>query len=193
MRAKEIFAARRIIRTILKESDVEYTAVPSVSPAFTDDDIYLEGGDVILNGSEIYAGNSGKASSKAGIEWLQNHLGSGYNVQEIKLKYFQHLDSALSLIRPGLGLICPEAIVGELPPSLADWDFIRVPLEEARKSACNVLVLDEKTVIIDKRFTWLGDALRKRGETVITLPYDAVAEFGGGFRSSHHPIRRTDS
>jgi N-dimethylarginine dimethylaminohydrolase len=193
MRAKETFTARRIIRTILKEGEAEYTAVPSVSPAFTDDGIYLEGGDVILNGSEIYVGNSGNASSEAGIEWLQNYLGSEYNVQEIKMKDYQHLDRVLSLIRPGLGLICPEAIVGELPASLKDWDFIQVPPEEARKLACNVLVLDKQTVIIDERFTWLGEELRKRGEIVIEIPYHAVTEFGGGFRSSHHPIRRTGS
>jgi N-dimethylarginine dimethylaminohydrolase len=193
MRAKEIFTARRIIRTILKEGEAEYAAVPSVSPAFRDDGIYLEGGDVILNGSEIYVGNSGNASSEAGIEWLQIYLGSDYDVEEIRVKNFRHLDRVLSLIRPGLGLICPEGIVGELPPSLADWEFIRVPLEEARKLACNVFVLDEQTVIIDKRFGWLGKELRKRGETVIELPFDAVTEFGGGFRSSHHPIRRTGS
>jgi N-dimethylarginine dimethylaminohydrolase len=193
MRVKEIFAARSIILPILKGSNAKYTAVPSVSPAFADDGIYLEGGDIILNGSEIYVGNSGNASSEAGIEWLQNYLGSDYNVEEVKVKDFQHLDCVLSLIRPGLGLICREAIVGELPPSLTDWDFIPIPLEEARKLACNVLVLDEQTVIIDERFCWLGDELRKRGETVIEIPYDAVTEFGGGFRSSHHPIRRTDS
>ncbi len=191
MRAKETFTARRIIRTILKEGEAKYAAVPFVSPAFPDDGIYLEGGDVMLNGSEIYVGNSGNASSEAGIEWLQNYLGSEYNVEEIRLKDFEHLDCVLSLIRPGLGLICPEAIVGELPPSLKDWEFIRVPLEEARKLACNVLVLDEQTVIIDERFGWLGEELRKRGETVIELPYDAVTEFGGGLRCSHHPIRRT--
>lgn len=192
MRAKEIFTARRIIGTILKEGGAEYAAVPSVSPAFGDDGIYLEGGDVILNGNEIYVGNSGKASSKAGIAWLRNYLGSNYRIEEIQVKDFEHLDCVLSLIRPGLGLICPEAIDGELPPSLKDWDFITVPLEEARKLACNVLVLDEETVIIDKRFCWLGEELRKRGEVVIEIPYDAVAECGGGFRSSHHPIRRID-
>jgi N-dimethylarginine dimethylaminohydrolase len=193
MRAKEIFTARRIIRTILKEGGTDYAAVPFVSPAFGDDGIYLEGGDVILNGSKIYVGNSGNASSEAGIEWLRNYLGSDYTVEEIKVKEFQHLDCVLSLIRPGLGLICPEGIVGDLPPSLKDWDFIHVPLEEARKLACNVLVLDEETVIIDERFGWLGEELRKRGETVIEIPYDAVAKFGGGFRSSHNPIRRIDS
>ncbi|MBW2636716.1 MAG: amidinotransferase [Deltaproteobacteria bacterium] len=193
MRAKETFTARRIIRTILEEGSAKYAAVPSVTPAFEDDGIYLEGGDIILNGSDSYVGNSGNASSRAGIEWLQNYLGFEYDVQEINFKDFQHLDCVLSLIRPGLGLICPEAIVGELPPSLADWEFIPVPLEEARKLACNVLILDEQTVIIDERFGWLGEELRKRGEAVIELPFYAVTEFGGGFRSSHHPIRRTDS
>ncbi len=193
MRAKEIFTARGILRTILEERNAEYTAVPSVSPAYPDHGIYLEGGDIILNGGEIYVGNSGNATSKAGIEWLRSYLGSGYIVHEIPFTNFQHLDSALSLVRPGLGLICPEAIVGELPPSIEDWEFISVPLEEARKCACNVIVLDKKTVIIDERFTWLGEELRKRGETVIELPFDAVSEFGGGLRAVHQPIRRTDS
>ncbi|MFO8164765.1 MAG: arginine deiminase family protein [Desulfatiglandales bacterium] len=78
-----------------------------------------------------------------------------------------------------------------LPESLKNWDFIEVPLEDAKKVACNVFVLDQSTVIIDDRFKYIEKELTKRGIEVISIPFDAVTQLGGGFRCSHHPIRRT--
>lgn len=192
MRTKEKFIVRKIFHRILEnDTNVHYVSVPSVSPSFpTKGGIYLEGGDVMLNGHEIYVGHSGNASNKAGIEWLQNYLGDEYTVHQIEIKDFQHLDCVLSLIRPDLAIRCPDAFVGSLPNSLKNWDFIDVPLEDAKKLACNVFVIDQNTVIIDERFKYLKDELKKRNVKVISIPFDAIAQMGGGFRCSHHPIRR---
>ena len=190
-RAKEKFGIRPIIQSILKDSPAKYVAIPSVSPNFGNDQIYLEGGDVLLNGYEIYVGNSGKGSNKAGIAWLQNYLGDKYKVHEIKVDSdFEHLDCIMALVRPGLGVLCKEALKGELPDSLKDWDFIDVSKAEAKKLGANLLVLDSKTVIIDKQHHRIGEELKKRGTEVIEIPYDAVATWGGAFRCSHHPIKR---
>ncbi|MCF7791525.1 MAG: hypothetical protein K9L78_05165 [Victivallales bacterium] len=192
MRTKEKFIIRKIFNRIrMNHQNFKYVSVPSVSPSFpVKGGIYLEGGDVMLNGYEIYVGHSGNASNKAGIEWLRNYLGKDYTVRQIEIKDFQHLDCVLSLIRPGLAVRCPDAFVGSLPDSLKNWDFINIPLEDAKKLACNVFVIDQNTVIIDERFTYLKEELEKRGIKVISIPFDAIAQMGGGFRCSHHPVRR---
>ena len=191
MRAKERYGIRPILRKRLKNSNARYVAVPAVSPAFSKDGIYLEGGDVLLNGYDIYVGNSGRGSNNAGIEWLQEYLGPRYRVQEVKLEpKWEHLDCVLSLVRPGLGVIHRDGIVGELPESIRDWDYVEVNEDEARRLAVNLLVLDDKTVIIDRQHHRIGEELRKRGVEVIEIPYDEVATWGGAFRCSHHPLLR---
>jgi N-dimethylarginine dimethylaminohydrolase len=49
--------------------------VPLGSPAASTGP-FLEGGDTLLNGHEIYVGMSGCASDMAGIDWLQALLGA---------------------------------------------------------------------------------------------------------------------
>jgi len=185
------YAVRPILLERLPKSNAKYAAMPAPSPVFNRDQIYLEGGDVLLNGRDIYVGISGNASSPRGAEWLQQYLGPGYRVHQIRMtKEFQHLDCVLSLVRPGLGLRCSDAFAGELPESIRNWDFIEVSREEAKKLGVNIMILDDKTVIIDKQNQRIGNELRKRGVKVIEFPYDKVASWGGGFRCSHHPLIR---
>ena len=193
MRAKEIFPLRDIITKRLKDNPgpVNYIAAPSVNPGFGEDGIYLEGGDVLLNGYDIYVGNSGRGSNKAGIDWLQNTLGPKYTVHEIKVNpEFEHLDCVLSLPRPGLMVICRDGITGKLPEKIRDWDAIEVSLDEAKKLGANLLVVDENTCIVDKQHHRVAEELRQRGIKVTEIPYDVVATWGGAFRCSHHPLVR---
>lgn len=191
MRAKERFAIRPILKERLKDSGAKYVAMPPVSPEFGGDGIYLEGGDVLLNGYEIYVGNSGRASNKAGIEWLQNFLGPKYRVIEVKVSpEFEHLDCVLSLPRPGLMVICRDGIIGELPESIRGWEAVEVSIPEAKKLGANLFVVDEKTCIVDTQHHRVAEELRKKGQEVIEIPYDKVAAWGGAFRCSHHPLRR---
>jgi len=191
MRAKERYALRPILRKRLKKSSANYVSMPVVSPEFGKGGMYLEGGDVLLNGYEIYVGNSGRASNSAGIKWLQNLLGPKYKVHEIKLSpEFEHLDCVLSLPRPGLMVICKDGIKGKLPKSIRDWDAIEVSIAEAKKLGSNLFVIDEKTCIVDTQHHRIAEELRKRGQEVIEIPYAQVATWGGAFRCSHHPLRR---
>jgi len=192
MRAREKFIIRKIFSSFLeKDKNIKYVSTPSVSPSFYDDGLYLEGGDVLVNGYEIYVGFSGNATSISGIDWLKRYLGPKYKVYKIDIKDFQHLDCVMSLVKPGLGIIVKDAIIGELPDSLKKWDFIEVPVEDAKKLAANIFILNKNKVIIDETFTYLKTELEKRGVTVITVPFNAVTQMGGGFRCSHHPIRRS--
>ena len=103
---------------------------------------------------------------------------------------FEHLDCVLALARPGLGVRCKEGFVSELPESIRDWDYVEVTKEEAKKLGANLLVLDDRTVIMDKQHHRIGQELEKRGVEVIEIPYDLVASSGGGLRCSHHPLVR---
>ena len=53
--------------------------MPLGSPGCVDGP-FLEGGDTLLNGYEIYVGISGCASDLAGADWLQALLGGRYRV-----------------------------------------------------------------------------------------------------------------
>lgn len=193
-RRKERFSIRQILLDAADGSNAKYVSMPVASPRMPNDnetDPFLEGGDVLLNGYEIYVGYSGRASNRTGIEWLKNYLGPKYKVHTIKLRPdVLHLDCAMALLQPKLGLICKERIIGELPELLKDFEFVEVTEEEAKNLGTNVLVLDEKTVIVDEQHQRIAQELREKGVNVITIPYEAVSVWGGAFRCSHHPLRR---
>ena len=45
--------------------------MPPCSPHYSKDDMYLERGDVLVDGYNVYVGCSGNATTIAGIEWLE--------------------------------------------------------------------------------------------------------------------------
>jgi glycine amidinotransferase len=170
--------------------------MPEVVPAAPGDDIapgtFLEGGDVLLNGDEIYVGISGHASSFEGVRWLQRTLGRKVKVHPVTLADGTlHLDCALSLPRTGLAIACLAALRDGLPGQLGTWDVIDVAVEDAQRLACNGLVLDMNTYVIDRAHAALAEQLRTRGLEVIEIPFHLPALFGGGLRCAHHPLVRS--
>lgn len=196
-RRKERFAIRRTLCERLAESDARILSMPEPYPLPESKEGYgpgafLEGGDVFVLGSDIYVGNTGNASSPEGIRWLRDVLGGDYKVHEIKLsRKFLHLDCVLATPRPGLAIVCKAGFAEGLPDFLKRWDLIEVSPEDAEeKLAANVLVLDEKTVIVAEEVPAVADALAKAGQNVIVTPFSAVFLWGGAFRCWHHPLRR---
>ena len=108
-RQRERFGLRPIIQrrsAATRRALVERAA--RARPAAVDGP-FLEGGDMLLNGHQIYVGMSGCASDMAGIDWLQALLGSDYRVIPVALRSnVLHLDCALALIKPGLLVWCPR-------------------------------------------------------------------------------------
>jgi len=194
-RRKERFGIRRGVGDRLTEGNANWISMPQAVPVRGTSGYgpgpFLEGGDILLAGRDIYAGYSGHASNLAGINWLQRFLGPDYRVHPIALKRgFLHLDVVLSLPRPCLAIVCRDAFVDGLPDFLDGWDLIDVSVEATTRLACNGLVLDEKTYICAEEHTDVAEALTKHGQTVHTLLYDTVSLWGGSFRCSHHPLIR---
>jgi glycine amidinotransferase len=189
-RQRERYGLRPIIQQVVQQRGARWSSVPLGSPACVDGP-FLEGGDTLLNGHEIYVGISGCASDLAGADWLQALLGEKYRVIPVAMKSnVLHLDCALALIKSGLLIYCPAKLIDGLPMSLRDWDKIEVSVDEANRLATNALVLEEGRAIVDAANARVIEELRQRKIDVIPLPFDGPISTGGGLRGAHHPLLR---
>jgi glycine amidinotransferase len=189
-RQRERYGLRPIIQQAVQQRGARWSSVPLGSPACVDGP-FLEGGDTLLNGYEIYVGISGCASDLAGADWLQALLGEKYRVIPVAMRSnVLHLDCALALIKPGLLVYCPEKLIDGLPMALRGWDKIAVSTDEANRLATNALVLEEGRVIVDAGNERISDELRRRKVDVIPVPFDGPIAMAGGLRSAHHPLLR---
>lgn len=188
-RRKQVWVVRPALEPLLKGKNVRYCATPPPSPYYSEDDIYIENGDIMLDGFNVYVGISGNGSNERGAEWLQQFLGPDYKVYIIRLKPKRfHLDWVLSLNRPGLLTYCPDAILGELPKPLQSWDKIIVNADEI--AGANNLSIDENTILVPEQYERIAEEYRNRGMKVITLPFDATIQYGSGPRCLAGVLRR---
>jgi N-dimethylarginine dimethylaminohydrolase len=189
-RQRERYGLRSIIQRSTATNGARWSSVPLGSPAGVDGP-FLEGGDTLLNGREIYVGISGCASDLAGADWLQALLGDGYRVIPVALRSnVLHLDCALGLVQPGLLVYCPGKLIDGLPMSLRNWDKIEVSPEEANLLATNGLVLEEGRIVVDADNRRVIEELKRRKVDVIPIEFDGPIRLGGGLRCAHHPLLR---
>jgi N-dimethylarginine dimethylaminohydrolase len=180
-RRKQVWAVRPVLEELIRGVDITYAASPPPSPHYADDDLYLENGDIMVDGFNVYVGMSGNASSPRGVAWLKQFLGPEYKIHVIPLAPERfHLDWVLSLNRPGLLTYCPAALTGELPKPLRSWDKITVAADES--AGANNLSLDPQTIIVAEQYGRIAAEYRKRGMEVITIPLDATIEYGSSAR-----------
>lgn len=189
-RQRERFGLRPIIQGAVQKRGARWSSVPLGSPGCVDGP-FLEGGDTLLNGYEVYVGISGCASDLAGADWLQALLGDRYRVLPVAMKSnVLHLDCCLALVGPGLLIYCPEKLIDGLPTALRDWDKISVSVDEATLLATNGLIIETGRMIVDADNSRVIDELRRRRIDVIPLPFDGPIRLGGGLRCAHHPLLR---
>lgn len=189
-RQRERFGLRPIIQGAVQKRGARWSSVPLGSPGCVDGP-FLEGGDTLLNGYEVYVGISGCASDLAGADWLQALLGDRYRVLPVAMKSnVLHLDCCLALVGPGLLIYCPEKLIDGLPTALRDWDKISVSVDEATLLATNGLIIETGRMIVDADNSRVIEELRRRRIDVIPLPFDGPIRLGGGLRCAHHPLLR---
>ena len=144
-------------------------------------------------------------TNKMGIEWLRRHLGSGFRIHELESRSRQpmHIDSTFMPLAPGKVLVNPEYLdVERLPPILKTWDVLVAPRPDpvegimTRISMCspwtsiNVLMLDERRVVVDKSQVTLIRALKDWGFMPIPCPFLSYGAFGGSFHCAALDVRR---
>ncbi len=188
-RQRERFGLRAQVRR-LAAAGARWSSVPLGSPGAVDGP-FLEGGDVLLNGREIYVGMSGCATDMAGVDWLQALLRESHQVIPVALRSnVLHLDWALGLLRPSLLVYCPDWLIDGLPMSLRAWDKIALTPVEAEALQVNLLVLDENRVVVEAGSRRLIEELSRRQVGIVPLPFDGPVSLGGGLRSAHQALRR---
>jgi glycine amidinotransferase len=144
-------------------------------------------------------------SNEFGAEWLQRHLGPGFRIHRITFREPTptHIDTTLVPIRPGVVLSNPArpCIDGSLDLFAANgWQIVAAPpsvrtgpapsRDVSNWISMNILMLDERTVIVEQAETPMMELMRSLKCEVIPCPFDRVYPFGGGFHCCTADIRR---
>ncbi|WVU00283.1 amidinotransferase [Streptomyces prasinus] len=165
----------------------------------------FDAADFVRAGRDLFVTRS-NVTNRMGIDWLRRHLGPGYRVHEIesRCRTPMHIDTTFVLLAPGKVLVNPEYVdVDRLPDVLGSWDVLIAP--EPRPidgrllkvtSMCgkwlsmNVLMIDEKRVVVERHHIEMLRALEKWGFEPIPCDLLHYAPFGGSFHCATLDIRR---
>lgn len=189
MRRKRVWPVRRVLEPLVMGSNAEYIATPPPSPHYMKNELYIENGDIMVDGHNVYVGMSGNGSSAAGIAWLKQLLGEEYRVYTVRMKpNLFHMDWVLSLNRPGLLTCCPEALIDGLPEPLKKWDKITIKSSEV--AGANNLSIDENTIVCSEHHSRIAKEYRKKGMKVLTVPMEDTIDYGSGPRCLVAVLRR---
>ncbi len=152
--------------------------------------VYLEGGDIIVDNKTIYVGISERTTME-GVQFLKEVLGDEYFIVPLKLKpKFLHLDVVFTVIHSDLALVYVDGLEEESYKLLEKYKKIEVTEQEQFELATNVLVIDPKTIIMNSKHERIKLELERRGFSVIALDLSETAKDGGAFRCTTCPIER---
>ncbi len=161
----------------------------------------FDAADFVRCGTDLFVTKS-NVTNEAGITWLRRHLGKKYRIHEIisDCPTPMHIDSTFIPLAPGKVMINPEYVnVDKLPPILQSWDILIPPEPDPIKgipSMCskwiglNVLMLDEKRVLVEQEQESLVSAFKDWGFEPIKCPFINFSPFGGSFHCATLDIRR---
>jgi glycine amidinotransferase len=164
----------------------------------------FDAADFVRCGKDLFVMRS-NVTNLMGIEWLRRHLGETYHIHEMESRCRQpmHIDTSLVPLAPGKVLVNPEYIdVKRLPSIFKSWDVLIAPHPDpvdgimSKMSACspwtsiNVLMLDERRVVVDSSQVTLIRALKDWGFEPVKCAFRNFSPFGGSFHCATLDIRR---
>lgn len=170
------------------------SVITEIEPVF-------DAADFVRLGDNKILGQLSHVTNKSGAEWLQRCLGPEYDVS---VYIFDdpgpmHIDTTILPVGPGRALV-NRAWVSKLPDVLKDWEILVPPPSLLSDSHplfftskwihCNILLLDEHTVLVEKDEVDLIEAFRSWNFEVIKVPFKHFQTFGGSFHCATLDIRR---
>lgn len=162
----------------------------------------FDAADFVRCGRDLFAIKS-HVINDLGITWLQRHLGDDYRIHQIETLYrhAMHIDTTLMPLAPGKILVNPEFLdLAKLPSLFRTWDVLIAPRPVytsknrqgiiSKWGSMNVLMLDEKRVVVEKSQEPMIQALKSWDFEPIPCAFEDFYIFGGSFHCSTLDIRR---
>ncbi|MEA5504478.1 inosamine-phosphate amidinotransferase 1 [Halotia wernerae UHCC 0503] len=138
-----------------------------------------------------------------GFKWLERLLGKEYRIHAISGVYEgTHIDTTITLVRPGLVVLCPERISKDkVPDVFKGWDIIWATEivdtgytgSYPRASiwqGMNFIMINQNLAVINDLQVPLIKEIEKRGIDVIPLRMRHARNLSGGFHCVSLDIRR---
>ncbi len=169
-------------------------------------EVVFDAADFVRCGRDLFVIRS-NTTNRSGIAWVRRHLGPGFRVHELVTTSPRpmHIDTTFLPLGPGKALINPHRLDrSRLPAILASWDLLTAPEPVTAAGSplarlvlmcspwvsMNVLMLDEKRVLVERTQSPMIRALREWGFQPIPVPFLHLNSFGGGLHCATLDIRR---
>jgi glycine amidinotransferase len=179
-----------------KEGERKQFAITEFEPTF-------DAADFVRCGRDIFAQQS-NVTNLFGIEWLRRHLGDAYRIHVLEFNDSNpmHVDATILPMSPGKLLINPERVL-DVPEIFRGWDVLRAPQPiiprihtlymTSRWINMNVLMLDERRVIVERSDEPMIAAMKQWGFSPIPCSFRNFNRFGGSFHCASLDVRRRGS
>jgi N-dimethylarginine dimethylaminohydrolase len=155
------------------------------------EDLFLEGGDIILDNKVLFVGISQRTDLR-GLEWLKMNFSDSFEVTPIFLSPgFLHLDCVFNLISDEFALVLKRGITDESLQMINNrYKVISVHGAEQGYLPTNVFVIDHNNIVADPRCIKTNEMIRKIGKNVHEIKFSEISKIGGSFRCSTCPLIR---
>ncbi len=177
-----------------KDNENVRLVINEFEPTFDAADFTRCGRDIIAQKSNV--------TNEFGIEWLQRHVGSEYRIHVLEFNdsHPMHIDATFVPMAPGKLLVNPER-VQKVPELFKGWDVFYAPQPiipdhhplymTSKWINMNILMLDEKRVVVERQDEPMIAALKKWGFTPIPCNFRNFNSFGGSFHCATLDVRRS--
>jgi len=184
----------QLLDSMYNEIDASKSALHELEPVFDAANILRVGKDIIYLVSDT--------GNKMGALWLQNMLGDKYRVHPCENLYAStHIDTTITLLRPGLVLVNPERVRDDnLPEIFKKWEVLVAPemvdmgyTGVSFGSAwigMNFMMINPNLAVVCKHQKPLIKLLESHKIDVIPLELRHSRTLGGGFHCVTLDVRR---
>jgi glycine amidinotransferase/scyllo-inosamine-4-phosphate amidinotransferase 1 len=184
----------RLLDEIYNTTDPSKLAVRELEPVFDAANTLRVGRDIIYLVSDT--------GNELGALWLQSILGDKFRVHPCKDLYAStHIDTTITLLRPGLVLVNPSRVNDKnLPAIFKKWKVLKGPepidvgfTGVAYGSAwisLNLFMMAPDLAVVERSQTPLIKLLEANGITCIPLRWRHGRTLGGGFHCVTLDVRR---